>query len=216
MNKKTTWFIVITQTIMVLWSVISSLTHAGTTSVYIITLGSFVVYVAYALYTQNMVLQKLLLFGFVAGVLELLADHYSVTTIGTLVYPPGESMIWTSPSYMPISWTIALTQLGYYALLLTRWKGIWVAAIVISLSGGLYIPLYEHLAKSANWWYYKDCSMIFSAPYYIIICEALLSAALPFLVQWTQSKKLAFAIVPGIIQGLWILLSAIIAYNIAP
>ncbi|MBL6445636.1 hypothetical protein JMN32_04905 [Fulvivirga sp. 29W222] len=216
MNKKTTWFIVISQAIMVLWSVISSITHAGTSSVYIITLGSFVVYVAYALITKNILLQKLLLFGFVAGVLELFADHYSVSVINTLIYPTGESMIWTSPSYMPISWTIALTQLGYYALLLTRWKGIWVAVVVISLSGGLYIPLYEHLAKNANWWYYENCSMIYSAPYYIITCEALLSAALPFLIQWTQSKKLVFAVIPGAIQGLWILLSAIIAYNIAP
>ena len=216
MNKKTTWFIVITQTFMVIWSVVSSLTQAGPTSVYIITVGSFVLYMGYSWYTKNALLQKLLLFGLVAGILELWADHYSIATIKTLVYPPDELMLWTSPAYMPLSWALALTQLGYYSLLLIRWKGLLIATIVISISGGFYIPLYEHLAKGADWWYYRDCSMLFNAPYYIIICEALLSVALPFLSQWTVKKSLYFAIVTGIIQGIWILISAIIGYNIAP
>lgn len=216
MNKKTTWFILITQTMMVIWSVVSSKTHAGTTSVFMITIGSFVVYLIYALSSKNLLLQKLLLFGLVAGILELWADHYSVATIHTLVYPSGEPMLWTSPLYMPLSWAIALTQLGYYALLIIRWKGIWLAAAIMAISGGLYIPLYENLAKNANWWYYKDCSMLSHAPYYIILCEALLSTALPFLVRWMENRKVAFAIIPGIVQGVWILISAIIAYNIIP
>lgn len=215
-NKKTTLFIVITQTIMVAWSVGSSILHSGPTSAYIITIGSFILYAVYALMSKNQLLLKLLLFGFVAGVLELWADHYSVATIKTLIYPPGEDIIVSSPTYMPFSWAIALTQLGYYSLLLVRWKGMGIAMLLMALSGGLYIPLYEHLAKNADWWYYQNCSMIFHAPYYIIICEALVSLALPPLVVWMHRKKVLFSIVPGIIEGLWILVSAMIAYAIAP
>ncbi|MEL7004895.1 MAG: hypothetical protein AAFN93_19465 [Bacteroidota bacterium] len=169
-NKKTTLFIVITQTIMVAWSVGSSVMGSGPTSAYIITIGSFIVYVAYSLITKNQLLIKLLLFGLVAGILELWADHYSVATIKTLIYPPGEDIIVSSPTYMPFSWCIALTQLGYYSLLLVRWKGMGLAMLIMAVSGGFYIPLYEHLAKHADWWYYQNCSMIFNAPYYIIIC----------------------------------------------
>ena len=161
-------------------------------------------------------LLKLLLFGLVAGILELWADHYSVATIKTLIYPPGEDIIVNSPTYMPFSWAIALTQLGYYSLLLVRWKGMGIAMLIMAVSGGFYIPLYEHLAKNADWWYYQNCSMIFNAPYYIIICEALVSLVLPPLVVWVYRKKLLFSIIPGVIEGLWILLSAIIAYTIAP
>lgn len=215
-NKKTTLFIVITQSIMVAWSVGSSMLGSGPTSAYIITIGSFIVYTAYAIIAKNPLLQKLILFGLVAGVLELWADHYSVATIKTLIYPPGEDIIVSSPTYMPFSWSIALTQLGYYSLLLVRWKGMGVAMVVMAISGGFYIPLYEHLAKNADWWYYQNCSMIFNAPYYIIICEALVSLALPPLVVWMHRKKLLFSTIPGIIEGLWILVSAIIAYTIAP
>ena len=110
LNKKTTLFIVITQSIMMAWSVGSSLLHSGPTSAYIITIGGFIVYLAYALMSKNLLLQKLLLFGIVAGVLELWADHYSVATIKTLIYPPGEDIIVSSPTYMPFSWAIALSD----------------------------------------------------------------------------------------------------------
>ncbi|MEO1052916.1 MAG: hypothetical protein AAFX87_19935 [Bacteroidota bacterium] len=154
------------------------------------------------------------MFGFIAGVLELWADHYSIATINKLVYPENEAFIWTSPAYMPFSWAVALVQLGYYSLLLIRWKGLGVATVIMTLSGGFYIPLYEHLAKNADWWYYKDTPMIFNAPYYIIICEALLSALLPLMVLWVSRKNLFWSVVPGIIQGVWILLSAIIAFKL--
>ncbi|UII19479.1 DUF6989 domain-containing protein [Fulvivirga ligni] len=213
-NKQTTYFIVITQAIMVLWSVASSLLHAGPLYAYIITVGSFVVYAIYAFLKKNDLIKKLMIFGFVAGVLELWADHYSVSVIKTLIYPAHEGIIVNSPYYMPFSWAIALAQLGYYALLLTDKKGVWVAAAVITISGGFYIPLYEHLAKDANWWYYQDCKMLFNAPYYIILCEALLSASLPFLTKWIAGKNMGYSLIAGIIQGVWIYLSAVIAYNI--
>ena len=215
-NKNTTLFIVITQAIMMVWSIGSSYLHAGTTSAFIVTIGSFVIYLVYAFITKNSLFIKLLLFGFMAGVLELWADHYSVAIISTLIYPAGEPMIISSPLYMPLSWAIALTQLGYYSLLLVRWKNLKVATALMAISGGMYIPMYENLAKNAGWWWYQNCSMLSNAPYYIIICEALLSLTLPFLVYTIAKKDWKWAIILGILEGIWILISAIIAFFIAP
>lgn len=215
-NKQTTLFVVITQGVMMTWSIASSYLQSGSKSAFIITTSSFIVYVGYALYSRNMLFIKLLLFGLMAGILELWADHYSVTTIKTLVYPSGDPMIISSPLYMPLSWAIALTQLGYYSLLLIRWKNLTVASIIMALSGGMYIPMYENLAKNAGWWYYQSCSMLSNAPYYIIICEILISATLPFLIYLSIKRKWKWAIVLGILEGVWILISAMIAFFIAP
>lgn len=215
-NKQTTWFVLITQTIMMGWSILASIYHLGSNQAFILTIGGFIVYLGYGLITKNELFNKILLFGLIAGILELLADRYSVVTIGALVYPSGETMLLNSPAYMPFSWAVALTQLGYYSLLLIRWKGMNLATWVMMLSGGMYIPLYEHLAKGADWWYYRDVSMIFNAPYYIIICEALVSLTLPMAMYYVAIRKKWFALILGAIVGFWILVSAMLAYKIYP
>lgn len=216
LTKSSHTFIFITQGLMMAFAATASYWQWGTRSAFIITVGSYLVYQAYALITRNEILIKLLLFGLIAGFLELLADHYSVSTIGKLIYPSGEAMLWTSPAYMPLSWAITVTQLGYMGLLLIRSKGLLVATVVLALSGGLYIPFFEHMAKAAGWWYYVDTSMLYNAPYYIIICEALVGATLPFAALWTVQRKLPLAVLSGLVVGLWIWAAAVIAYAIAP
>ena len=215
LNKKTTLFIVITQCILLTWSIGSSIMETGAWSASVITYGLFVVYLAYAAITQNPIIIRLIIFGSLAGIIELFADHYLVDTIDSLVYPSKEPMIWSSPAYMPMAWANVLIQLGYYGLLLSRWKGQILASIVLGLAGAMYIPLYEHLAKDAGWWWYhSNTPMIFNAPLYVIICEGLISFSLPLLLSISSKKKLSITVAIGIAGGIWIYFSAVISYFI--
>ncbi len=212
-DKKLTWFIVITQGILMSWSIGSSVLEAGPASAAMITYGLYGTYVAYTLITKHPTMIKLVLLGTIAGLLELFADHYLVDTINNLVYPGDEPMIWSSPAYMPLAWANVLIQLGYYGLLLSKWKGWAVSSIILGIAGGMYIPLYEHLAKDAGWWWYhQNVPMIFNAPVYVIICEALISFSLPFLLTRSSNKGPIPAAIYGLICGVWIYLSAMLSY----
>ncbi|NMM47685.1 DUF6989 domain-containing protein [Marinigracilibium pacificum] len=216
-DKRTTWFIVGSQIMMMVWSFGSSLAKAGPTSAAIITYLCFISIILYGLFVKNRLILLLLAFGFAAGVLELFADHYSISTINALIYPGNEPMIYTSPLYMPFAWANVFVQLGYYSLLLTRKKGLLFASIAMAILGGMYIPFYENFAKDAEWWWYENVSMFWNAPYYIIICEALISLALPLCTYMIEQKKsYLLAIGLGVLEGLWIWGSAIIAYFLAP
>ncbi len=125
-------------------------------------------------------------------------------------------MIWSSPAYMPFAWSNVILQLSFIGVLLTKKQGLLIASIVLCIAGGMYIPLYEHLAKDAGWWWYNDNTrMLFNAPVYVIVCEALISLSLPVLISYSEHHKLGKTFVLGVIEGIWILLSAIIAFNLA-
>jgi hypothetical protein len=212
-GKKLTWFILITQSILVGWSIYSSVTEAGPLYASIVTYTLFAAYIIYAFIFRDIVLGRLIVFGTIAGILELVTDHYLVDTINSLVYPGMEAMIWSSPAYMPFAWANVLIQLGYYGLLLSKWKGWPAASIILGLAGACYIPLYEHLAKDAGWWWYNlNTPMIFNAPIYVIVCEGLISLSLPFLLTRSSNKGLGFAALMGLLGGVWIYLSAILAF----
>jgi len=215
-DKKLTWLIVITQGILMAWSIGSSVTEAGASSAAIISYILFSVYVAYAIFTKDRILIRLIIVGIIAGFLELITDHYLVETIDSLVYPGKEAMIWSSPAYMPFAWANVLIQLGYYGVLLSRWKGWPIAAVILGIAGAMYIPMYEHLAKDAGWWWYhNNVPMIFNAPIYVIICEGLISLSLPLVLTRSLEKNLITTSILGIITGIWIYLSAIIAFMIS-
>ncbi len=213
LNPKTTRFIVVSNIVVLLWSVVSALMGAGWISISILAYGFALAFVVYAIKEKDMTLIRLMLFGLVAGLLELFADHWAVAGSKTLVYPNDEPMLWTSPLYMPFSWIIVFSQLGWYSLLLTRWKGIWVSMIVIAIAGGMYIPLYEHLAHAANWWYYQDCPMILNAPHYVIFAELLLSLTVPPLMLLSAKNKLGWVLLFAAIEGVWIYFAGLIAFN---
>ncbi|MEQ8471128.1 MAG: hypothetical protein RIC35_08080 [Marinoscillum sp.] len=214
-SKKLTWFIVTTQAILMTWSIGSSILNSGPASAAIISYVLFTAYVLYAIITRDSLMTRLVIFGIIAGILELVTDHYLVETINNLVYPGNEMMIWSSPAYMPFAWANVIIQLGYYGILLSNWKNWGVASIILGIGGGMYIPLYEHLAKDAGWWWYhQNVAMVFNAPVYVIICEGLISLSLPFLLVRSSNKSLITTAIYGIICGVWIYLSALIAFKI--
>ena len=214
-TKKTTWFVIISQVLMMAWTFGSSKLHGGWVSASVIVWASVATYVGYAIFSKNKVFQKLVLFGFAVGFLELIADHYSIVTINALHYPADEPKLWTSPVYMAPSWMVAIVQLGWYSLLLIRWKGLAIATVLMTLLGGSYIPSYELMAKNAGWWYYANVNMIWDAvPLYIIGCELLLSIAVPFLVYQSMKREWYWSLGLGALQGLWIWPAAVIAYAI--
>lgn len=216
-NKNTTWLIVGTQILMMIWSLGSSILKAGPVSASIISYICFFIFIAYGIKANSRLIFLLLTFGLTGGILELLADHYSVATINALIYPGNEPMVISSPLYMPFAWANVFVQLGYYSLLLVRWRGLFMASVVMAVAGGMYIPFYENFAKDAGWWWYVNVSMIWNAPYYIIICEALISLLLPVCIYMIIIRKnyfLAFGL--GVLEGLWIWGSAILAYSMTP
>ncbi len=216
LDKKTTLVILISSGVLIGWSFLSSMLQSGPASASIITYGLYIFYWFYALRYKNPLIQRLLVFGTIAGILELVTDHYLVDTIDSLVYPGNELMVWSSPMYMPFAWSNVLLQLSFVGVLLTKKKGLLVASIVLCIAGGMYIPLYEHLAKDAGWWWYhQNVTMIFNAPLYVIVCEALISLSLPFLIQYAERHSLTKTVYLGIVEGVWILLSAYIAFSIA-
>ena len=216
LNKKTTYIILASSGLLIVWSFGSSLLKSGPISASIITYGLYLFYWIYALRFKNPLIQRLLVFGTVAGILELITDHYLVSIIDSLVYPGKELMVWSSPLYMPFAWSNVILQLSFVGVLLTQKKGLLMASIILCIAGGMYIPLYEHLAKDAGWWWYNDnVSMIFNAPVYVIVCEALISLSLPVMIYYSEHNKLRRTVYLGIAEGIWILASAYLAFTIA-
>ncbi|WP_422359290.1 DUF6989 domain-containing protein [Reichenbachiella sp.] len=216
LDKKTTKAILISAAVLVGWSLISSILALGPITASIITYSLYGFYWFYAVKYKNPLILRLVIFGTVAGVLELITDHYLVETINSLVYPNKELMIWSSPAYMPFAWSNVILQLGFIGVLLTRKFGIPKASIMLGLAGGMYIPLYEHLANNAGWWWYKNNTlMIFNAPVYVIFCEALISLSLPLLIQYAEDHSLKKTLSLGVLEGVWILVSAFLAFSIA-
>jgi len=215
LNKSTTRVILISAGVLLGWSAWSSFRQSGPMSASIITFGLYAFYWLYAIRTKNPLVQRLMIFGTIAGILELITDHYLVETIDSLVYPGKEPMIWNSPVYMPFAWSNVILQLSFIGVLLTKRFGLPRASIILCIAGGMYIPTYEHLAKDAGWWWYNfNTPMLFNAPVYVIICEALISLSLPFLLNYSEHHKLGKTFLLGVVEGIWILISAWLAFTI--
>lgn len=216
LDRQTTYVVVGTSVLLIVWSLGSSLLSAGPISASIITYLLYFFYWFYALRFQNPLLMRLMVIGTVAGILELVTDHFLVSTIDSLVYPKNEAMIWSSPLYMPFAWSNVLLQLSFIGMLLVKRVGLLKASFLLCLAGGMYIPLYEHLAKGAGWWWYKaNTLMVFNAPVYVIVCEALISLSLPALVLYAEKAAIKRSVLLGVVEGVWILISAHIAYMVA-
>ncbi|WP_143519998.1 hypothetical protein [Reichenbachiella sp. 5M10] len=216
LDRPTTIVVLSSAFLLILWSIGSSVLDAGPISASIITYGLYLFYWMYALIRKNPLMQRLMIFGTVAGLLELITDHYLVDTIHSLVYPEGEWMIWSSPAYMPFAWSNVLLQLSFIGVLLMKKYNLLWASVILCIAGGMYIPLYEHLASEAGWWWYNDnTAMIFNAPIYVILCEALISLSLPLIVSFSEYHSLRKTLYMGLGEGLWIFISAVLAYTVA-
>ena len=102
-------------------------------------------------FTRGLRLSWLLVFGLVAGMLELWADWVHVGYFRSIVYTDyfGFKLL-ASPSYMPIAWWVTLVQFGYLARRLAdRWPP-WAAVVVLTALGMALSPWYEEFAAHAR------------------------------------------------------------------
>lgn len=150
-------------------------------------------------------LARWFLFGLAAGWVELLIDRWFVGT-GTLVYPVEEPHIWASPAYMPFAWAMVLVQLGVVGAWLRQRLSFFLATVLTAVISGINIPIYEHLAKGAKWWWYQQTPMLFDAPYYVICAEFLLALPLVWMAGKMTQGPLSRSAVLGVAEGVWILI----------
>ncbi|MFN3195228.1 MAG: DUF6989 domain-containing protein [Chlorobiota bacterium] len=173
--------------------------------------GLFSVYVIYWLITKDKVFEKLIVFAITAGIVELFADAYLVSITDTLVYPKPEPMIWDSPAYMPFSWAVVLIQIGYISSLFKDKLGWWKDGLLMVAFSAMLIPLYENFAIHAGWWSYQNAVMWADVPAYIYIAEGLLMFLVPYFLIQCLKKPLKYSIFYGVVEGIVMLLSCILA-----
>lgn len=207
-------FVIITLVLTVLIAALSANFHLGWGSGFALAIGMYSLLAWFAFSQNDLFLKKLLVFGIAAGTVELLADCWLILKTGTLVYASDEPMIACSPLYMPFAWAVILIQIGYLGWLISREEKMWVSIIATTLIGFAVIPMFEHWAKDAGWWYYTDCRMIFNTPWYIILAEGMICSFMPLFFSHIHQKKFVLQLPLGIIQGLWIWLSYFIAYKL--
>ena len=175
--------------------------------------GLFLIASIYAIWTKNIFFKKILLFGLMAGITELISDWWLVVYKSSLVYPLNEPMLVASPLYMPISWAVIFLQIGLVSNFIYQRKNILWAVLVAILCGIFFVPFFEYWAKLEGWWFYQNCKMVANAvPYYIIISEALICAVLPFIFIQLEKRNYVVTSILGIGQGLWIWLTCMVAF----
>jgi hypothetical protein len=213
-NKKEVRFITTTLLITVAITGISAYFRLTWRSGFLLAFGMYGILTWFAYRNDDLFLKKLLIFGIAAGIIELLADCWLVQRTSTLIYPTDEPMIACSPLYMPLAWAVILVQIGYLCWLISNEEKMIVTIGISVLIGFAVIPLFEHWAKAAGWWYYVRCSMIGNTPWYIILAEGLICSVLPLFFRHIHHRHYAIQLVLGIIQGLWIWASYFIAYRV--
>ena len=88
-----------------------------------------------------------------------------------------------------------------------------VAMAILGLIGASYVPIYEYLSHSANYYVYQHCRMVLGVtPYYVILAEGFLCAALPPLVRRIDQRSWRAWIGLGIVESLVIYLASRLAF----
>jgi hypothetical protein len=154
----------------------------------------------YAAWFRDAIIVRWLIFGVASGFAELATDAWIVGT-GTLEYPTGEPMLWRSPTYMPFAWVVVLSQIGGIGDWLRGKMPLLPASVATAAVSGINIPIYEHIAKDANWWVYLNTPMIGNAPYYIIAAEFLLALPLPWIGHVAAQRPVAWGLALGVLEG---------------
>jgi hypothetical protein len=160
---------------------------------------------------------RLMLLGLVAGVLELVTDAAGHQFARSLFYPQDQPLLWDSPFYMPLSWTLVLTQLGYLAWrlagLLPGGRVPWRAILLTGLAGAVNVPFYEEAAYHAGWWRYAPTVLhLGHTPAYVLLFEGLIAAALPLLTLGLLHLRWQLVAMRGAILGLWMPCAALLAW----
>ncbi len=156
---------------------------------------------------------RLLLAGFIAGICELFTDASGQSVAHSLIYPIGELMLWASPLYMPLSWMVILTHLGYIAWRLRALLGLRKAALISGLLGAIQIPIYEEMAYYGGWWQYRPTHLMLGhTPLYVLLFEGLIVAALPLLYDRIERRAWSHVALIGIIIGAWMPFAALFSW----
>ena len=180
----------------------------------VLNLAIVAVLVGWALASKDELLKKLLVFGGVAGIVELYTGDPWFIRREVLIYNEGGPFLVDSPFYMPFAWTYVVVQLAVIALWLIDKFGMPKAAVIVAVLGAGSIPLYESLAKNANLWIYQGCAEIFSAPYFVIFAEMLIALSFPFLGDRVRRSGYGMALALGAIAGLWMWIAGVIGYKL--
>ncbi len=158
-------------------------------------------------------LGRLMLVGLVAGICELFTDASGQYVVHSLIYPVGELTIWTSPLYMPLSWLVTLTYLGYISWRLRALLGWRVAILLCGLLGAIDIPIFEEISYYGGWWRYVPTHLMFGhTPLYVALFEGLVVAALPLLFDRLERRSWIETLALGAIVGIWMAISALTAW----
>jgi hypothetical protein len=157
---------------------------------------------------------RLLLLGLVAGIVELFTDAAGELVAHSLVYPANEPMLWRSPAYMPVSWMVVLTLLGYLCWRLAGLFSRGQAVALAALAGLLIIPFYEESAWYAGWWRYTTLPRIGHTPVYVFAFEGGVVALLPLLTRGLARRKSRQVIMRGTLLGVWMPIVAFVAWRL--
>ncbi len=161
-------------------------------------------------------LARLVTLGGVAGLLELATDAAGEHVVHSLTYPPGAPLLWASPVYMPLSWAIVLTQLGYLGW---RLRGTFShlprlgAVMLCGLAGAVTVPFYEEMAYYAGWWRYAPAPHVGHTPLYVLLFEGAVAALLPLLLTPRfAARPLWWAARLGVVVGVWMPTAALLSW----
>lgn len=156
---------------------------------------------------------KLLLAGFVAGICELFTDASGQSVAHSLIYPSGEPSLWASPLYMPLSWMVILTLLGYVSWRLRALLGLPKAALISGIVGAIQIPIYEEMAYYGGWWQYRRTHLMLGhTPIYVLLFEGLIVAALPLLYDRIERRAWSHVVLIGVLLGAWMPFAALFSW----
>ncbi len=169
--------------------------------------------VQYKAQSIRSLLSRLLLASFIAGLCELFTDASGKYVVHSLIYPQGEPTLWTSPIYMPLSWMIVLTLLGYVAWRLRALLGWRKAALFSGIAGIIYIPAYEEMAYYGGWWRYKPTHLMLGhTPIYVLLFEGLIVASLALLYDRIERRSWSQVVLLGVALGAWIPIAALVSW----
>src|SRR5690348_4476946 len=160
-------------------------------------------------------LVRLFVLGLVAGMLELFTDAAGESFAHSLVYPPAQPMLWASPIYMPLSWAIVLTQLGYLGWRLAGLAPrlpLALAVLLTGLAGAAIVPFYEEMAYYAGWWHYAAAPHLGHTPLYVLLFEGGVATLLPIVTRALPRLPLARVALAGVLVGAWMPCAALLAW----
>jgi hypothetical protein len=159
---------------------------------------------------------RLCALGLVAGACELATDAAGESVAHSLTYPAGTPMLFASPIYMPVSWMVTLTWLGYLAWRLSTLAPhppLWVGVLVTGLAGAMTVPYYEQMAYFAGWWHYNlPILRVGHVPIYVVVFEGAVAALLPRITPRLLTHGVWYAAVCGIAVGVWMPVAAFAAW----